>query len=94
MGTNMHLLNLTIKSYIEAAKIGLAGAGRRQRGWGGAGRGSVAGGGGEGSCSFSQGVYGSEGACVPVKSTHRAAQHMLPQITVSRPPPTPLLHPD
>lgn len=43
----------------------------------------------ESSCSFSRTVYGSEGACVPVKSTHRSAQHMSPQITVSLPPPTP-----
>lgn len=43
----------------------------------------------ESSCSFSRAVYGSEGACVPVKSTHRSAQHMSPQITVSLPPPTP-----
>lgn len=43
----------------------------------------------ESSCSFSRGVYGSGGACVPVKSTHRSAQHMLPQITVSLPAPTP-----
>lgn len=43
----------------------------------------------ESSCSFSRGVYGSEGACVPVKSTHQSAQHMSPQITVSLPPPSP-----
>ena len=34
LGTNVHLLNLTIKSYSEAAKTGTAGGGRRQRGWG------------------------------------------------------------
>lgn len=99
LGTNVHLLNLTITSYSEAAKIGAAGGGGRQRGWGrtGVSKGDakapgpgIMSGEGEGSsCSFSRGVYGSEGACVPVKSTHQSAQHMSPQITVSLPPPTP-----
>lgn len=93
----MHLLNLTIKSYSEAAKIG--GWGRKAEGWGRAGvskgdakvpgPGIMSGEGEESSCSFSRGVYGSEGACFPVKSTHRSAQHMSLQITVSLPPPTP-----
>lgn len=34
LGTNVHLLNLTIKSYSEAAKIGAVGGGGRQRGGG------------------------------------------------------------
>lgn len=95
----MHLLNLTIKSYGEAAKIEAAGRGRRQRGWERAGvskgdakvpgPGIMSGEGEESSCCFSRGVYGSESACIPVKSTHRSAQHMSPQITVSLPPPTP-----
>ena len=98
LGTNVHLLNLTIKSYSGAAK-GTGGGGGRQRGWGRAGvskgyakapgPGIMSGEGKGSSCSFSRGVYGSEGACVPVKSTHRSAQHMSPQITVSLPPPTP-----
>ena len=75
------------------------GGGGRQRGWVRAGvskgyarapgPGIMSGQGKGSSCSFSRGVYGSEGACVPVKSTHRSAQHMSPQITVSLPPPTP-----
>lgn len=95
----MHLLNLTIKSYSEAAKIGAAGGGGKQTGLGRAevskgdakvpGPGIMSGEGEESSCSFSRGVYGSGGACVPVKSTHRSAQHMSPQITVSLPAPTP-----
>lgn len=69
----MHLLNSTIKSYSEAAKIGAAGGGGKQRGWERAGvskgeaevpgPGIMSGEGEESSCSFSRACMG---ARVPV----------------------------
>lgn len=69
----MHLLNLTIKSYSKAAKIGAAGGGRKLRDWerSGASKGDakvpgpgiMSGEGEESSCSFSRACVG---ARVPV----------------------------